>query len=358
VTIAPFSPEEHARFLAALGPDLAAAATLFRLFPILPDGRCGCVGAPWLPPEKVCPGPDHSKNAGKHPRDAFVRKVPDHHKPVPDGAGVGLATGTRSGGLVVIDVDVKDLIDGRETLQALGAQLGRLPATLTVQSPSGGLHLYFVALSPVGNSAGLLGPAIDTRGDGGYVVAPGSPHRRGGVYRVLDASPPALLPSAWANVMPRPRASPAPGLTPVYREAAPQAVRTKLAETGKGRMGEVWQCWRRVAEGVRAFRIRGGPGADDLPIVDGVDTHITRMLWVLANTDDWHTIAPPDLAAVCESSMSLLRSDVAGLGSTSKFTAAVVAEKWARTCERVAGERAAQARGNDIMDRIARRELK
>jgi predicted P-loop ATPase len=33
---------------------------------------------------------------------------------------------------------------------------------------------------------GVLGPGIDVKGEGGFVVGPGSPHRTGGVYRVED----------------------------------------------------------------------------------------------------------------------------------------------------------------------------
>ena len=52
----------------------------------------------------------------------------------------------------------------------------RYPAgTYTVDTPSGGCHLYFTAPGPpVRNSAGRLGPLIDVRADGGYVVGDGS----------------------------------------------------------------------------------------------------------------------------------------------------------------------------------------
>jgi hypothetical protein len=48
-------------------------------------------------------------------------------------------------------------------------------ATYTVDTPSGGCHLYFAApATPVRNSAGRAGPLIDIRADGGYVVGAGS----------------------------------------------------------------------------------------------------------------------------------------------------------------------------------------
>jgi len=63
-----------------------------------------------------------------------------------------------------------------------------------VTTPSGGAHLYFQALDRVlRNSAGRLGPLIDIRAVGGYVVAPGS--RIGGrAYEVANAGRPAPLP--------------------------------------------------------------------------------------------------------------------------------------------------------------------
>ena len=101
---------------------------------------------------------------------------------------VGIACGPS--GLVVIDLDVArdrpEGSDGRgldgpasgaDALRGLCRVHGqRYPAgTYTVETPSGGSHLYFTAPeAPVRNSAGRLGPRIDVRADGGYVVADGS----------------------------------------------------------------------------------------------------------------------------------------------------------------------------------------
>ena len=102
---------------------------------------------------------------------------------------IGIACG--QSGLVVIDLDVAhdgpDALEGRRGLDgpASGADaLERLclahgqrsPAgTYTVDTPSGGSHLYFTApRTPVRNSAGRLGPLIDVRADGGYVIGDGS----------------------------------------------------------------------------------------------------------------------------------------------------------------------------------------
>jgi hypothetical protein len=96
---------------------------------------------------------------------------------------IGVACGPS--GLVVIDLDVAhDLsgaagapVSGADSLRRLCAARGQHypSATYTVDTPSGGCHLYFTAPPvPVRNSAGRLGPLIDIRADGGYVVGAGS----------------------------------------------------------------------------------------------------------------------------------------------------------------------------------------
>jgi hypothetical protein len=72
-------------------------------------------------------------------------------------------------GLIVNDVDVKNGKDGLNSLLELDLPLD----TLTVRTPSGGMHLYYKG-PPVANSAGKLGEGLDVRGYHGYVVAPGS----------------------------------------------------------------------------------------------------------------------------------------------------------------------------------------
>lgn len=84
----------------------------------------------------------------------------------------GVATG---GGVVVLDVDVKDGRGGLDSLDDLKSRLGLDDQTLTVRTPSGGLHLYFNSRGfAVGNSASRIGPGLDIRGEGGLVVGPGS----------------------------------------------------------------------------------------------------------------------------------------------------------------------------------------
>ncbi len=87
--------------------------------------------------------------------------------------GAGLAVACGPSGVVVVDID---LPAGPASLDALEAEHGPLPATVTVQTPSGGVHHYFRAPAGVdlGPSVGKLGRGIDIRAAAAYVVAPPS----------------------------------------------------------------------------------------------------------------------------------------------------------------------------------------
>jgi Bifunctional DNA primase/polymerase, N-terminal len=117
--------------------------------------------------------------------------------------GVGIACGPS--GLLVIDTDTPKpgttTATGETNLAALTAQHGgadALPATWTVATPSGGIHRYYSTehlTTPLGNTAGRLGSLIDTRGQGGYVVAPPTV-TDAGRYDVTAETEAAPLP-AW-----------------------------------------------------------------------------------------------------------------------------------------------------------------
>ena len=115
------------------------------------------------------------------------------------GFGIGIATGPSR--LVVLDLDPADTAgrpDGAGGLAALTAARGvQLAATFTVTTPRGGTHLYY--RTPPGvrlrNTAGTLAPHVDTRAEGGYVVAPGTVLPGGGYELVDDTDPPEL--PAW-----------------------------------------------------------------------------------------------------------------------------------------------------------------
>jgi len=98
-------------------------------------------------------------------------------------ANIGVVTGAKSG-ILVLD------IDGDKGWVSLG-ELERmhgwaLPPTLVV-STGRGAHLYFKHPGGhIGNGANIHGLAgLDIRGDGGYVVGPGSLHSSGARYEIV-----------------------------------------------------------------------------------------------------------------------------------------------------------------------------
>jgi hypothetical protein len=89
-------------------------------------------------------------------------------------ANVAIATG---GAARILVVDVDPDAGGEASMAALEGAHSPMPATAEVVTPRGGRHLYLIVPSGrpmLGNSAGKLGRGIDTRGQGGYVLAPPS----------------------------------------------------------------------------------------------------------------------------------------------------------------------------------------
>ena len=80
------------------------------------------------------------------------------------GEKIGMPTGSRSD-VFVVDVD---------RLEALGELPQELPETLTIRTPSGGLHFYFNHVEGITNKRGALPRGIDVRGERGYVLVPPS----------------------------------------------------------------------------------------------------------------------------------------------------------------------------------------
>jgi hypothetical protein len=92
---------------------------------------------------------------------------------------VGAATGHVSG-FFVVDIDGGD---GEAALRKLERENSALPATVEVITGGGGRHLYFsMPSATIANSVGKVGPHIDVRANGGYVLAPPSIHASGRRY--------------------------------------------------------------------------------------------------------------------------------------------------------------------------------
>ncbi len=142
---------------------------------------------------------------------------------------IGTPTGCYNG-CVVLDVDVKDRRYGFDTLDALGFAI--LPETPMAHTASGGLHLYFAPPAAVeiacteGERGKGIGPGLDWRGAGGYVImpSPGSgyswdPHWNFETVGLAPA-PAALLPREPQRLTAAARpVRPTTGLSP-YAEAA------------------------------------------------------------------------------------------------------------------------------------------
>ncbi|MGO9874800.1 MAG: bifunctional DNA primase/polymerase [Acidimicrobiia bacterium] len=221
------------------GVHAAALDYASRGWPVLPChsvGRNGCSCG-----QLDCSSP------GKHPRTArglhaastnrgqimaWWRRWPS--------ANVAVRTGTESG-LVVIDIDPPH---GGATMRARVGDYGPLPRGPVVRTGSGGWHLLFAHPGePVQNSTGTrLGPGVDVRGDGGYVIAPPSVHANGSTYRwevVPDDLP--RLPGWMLDLLRTPQRSRSSDVhDPVRIDAATSA-------------------WARVALDREADRVRSAP---------------------------------------------------------------------------------------------------
>lgn len=127
---------------------------------------------------------------------------------------VAILTGSPAG-LHVIDLDAAHMtppaLDLTGALARLAEHLSEpTPPTLTVATPSG-WHLYFRAPNepPLRCTVARIGDGIDSRGHGGYIVAPGSrtPH---GDYTVAVNRPVADLPAMLIQRILPPPPAPAP----------------------------------------------------------------------------------------------------------------------------------------------------
>jgi len=101
-------------------------------------------------------------------------------------ANIGIRTG-RVSGIVAIDVDVAHHIGhfGDETWRALEELHGKVPATVEAITGSGGRHILFAYPEDAElllSKSNALGPHVDSRADGGYIVVAPSLHRSGSEY--------------------------------------------------------------------------------------------------------------------------------------------------------------------------------
>lgn len=117
-------------------------------------------------------------------------------------ANIGLATGTVSHNVFVIDLDIDEDrgIDGYHSLTDWQREHGDFPETWTAITGRGGYHMYFRGDGKIKNRAGII-DGVDIRGNGGYVVAPPSIHKNGRRYEWEYSPDEFELAKADNNVM-------------------------------------------------------------------------------------------------------------------------------------------------------------
>jgi putative DNA primase/helicase len=188
---------------------------------------------------------------GKHPRtphgfhDATTDPATLHQwwTHWPD-ANLGIPTGAVSG-LLVLDIDPRH--GGHLTVEDLEAEHGTFPPTVESLTGGGGRHLFYAHPGgTIGSAAHRLGPGVDLKADGGYVIVPPSVHASGQRYLWEASSIPGEHPlapvPAWIPLLDRrpdraPRVDADPLRTPVagspgadFTARAPRTLMIQLLE--------------------------------------------------------------------------------------------------------------------------------
>jgi hypothetical protein len=114
----------------------------------------------------------------------------------PNATGYGIATGTRSG-LMVLDIDTPEALTE--------AKRRGLPETRTVKTGRG-VHLYYRLPEGLELRSRDLAPGLELKAEGRYVVGPGSAHPDGGRYTVVKDLSVAEAP-AWLLEEPEPHSA-------------------------------------------------------------------------------------------------------------------------------------------------------
>jgi Bifunctional DNA primase/polymerase, N-terminal/Primase C terminal 1 (PriCT-1) len=181
------------------------------------------------------------RQAAKHP---VARYAPHGHLSATTNAGIaklwfGLRVpeanlGIATEKLVVVDIDPRH--GGDESLRAIEREHGELPLTWRALTGSGGAHVIFAA--PAGVEIGNvvaeneirfgreppLGPGVDIRARGGYIVAPPSRHMSGRSYCWSGDHHPADVPLAVAPDWLIERLTTARGTTTTADDAPPPPI--------------------------------------------------------------------------------------------------------------------------------------
>lgn len=238
-----------------------AKAYAARGWPVLPlhsirNGRCTCGRDP-------CPD-----KPGKHPRtehgvnDATIdaAQIEKWWTTWPS-ANVAI----RATGFVAIDVDPRN--GGDKTIAELLRSHGNLPPTVEAATGGGGQHLLYQrnGKRPVGK----LGPGIEVKSDGGYIVVAPSIHQSGQRYRWISGRAPgeieiAELPERWRSLLYGDATETAPN-TPrpdwnVDDEPAPLRLVEQCLGSLKPERADEYDSW--ITVGLILYRTQTDPAAD------------------------------------------------------------------------------------------------
>ena len=155
---------------------LEAAQYGYKVFPVhyIEKGVCSC-------------GKNDCDSQGKHPMHTGWKDEATTDQTsikriwaANPNANIGIKTGADTG-KIAVDIDPKHC--GDENYRELEEEYGKLPDTVESKTGSGGCHKIFNHPGGyIGNKQGFIKPGIDIRGDGGFIVAPGSDHMSGNRY--------------------------------------------------------------------------------------------------------------------------------------------------------------------------------
>jgi hypothetical protein len=142
------------------------------------------------------------ENGGFHTATLDPRAVAEWWDRYPN-ANIGIPTGAVSG-FVVVDIDTGKGKQGKETLEELKTKGHIFPDTAEQTTGSGGTHLFYRHPGKHVKSVAGVFKDIDSRGDGGYIIAPPSIHDSGESYtweNEIDKETLKPIPDFWLEAL-------------------------------------------------------------------------------------------------------------------------------------------------------------
>ena len=175
-----------------LAAALALASQGFQVFPLIEREKVPAIAAF---PELASSDPDRIRGWWVDPVLELELSL-----------NVGISTtafNCGSSALVVVDVDEKSGRSGGSTLLEMELKGLDFPDTYTQSTPTGGRHLVYRCPTPLRQGANVLGPGLDIRSKGGYIVGAGSVVSAG-TYAVERDGPLVDAPAWLVKLLERP----------------------------------------------------------------------------------------------------------------------------------------------------------